>query len=64
MALERTIPMNFTSPRFAELGHFRVPQEVRIAEMYVCSCGNVQYAPEKKEEPEEEGKPSARGIEN
>ena len=50
MALEKQIQLNFTSPRFAELGHFRVPQELRNAEMYVCPCGNIQYGAEKQEE--------------
>ena len=54
MALEKKIPLEFTSPRFAELGFFNVPKQTRNAEMYVCpECGNVQYAAEKPEETEE-----------
>ena len=47
MNLAETIQLNFTSPNFAQLGHFRVPKEERSVEKYVCpECGAVQYAPE------------------
>lgn len=54
MTLEKKIPLEFTSPRFAELGFFNVPSQTRNAEMYVCpECGNVQFGAEKLEEEED-----------
>ena len=51
MALEKKIPLEFTSPRFAELGFFNVPSHTRSAEMYICpECGNVQFGAEPPEE--------------
>lgn len=54
MELAETIQLNFTSPNFAQAGHFRVPKEFRNVEKYVCpKCGDVKYAPEVNEEAEE-----------
>ena len=54
MALQKQIQLNFTSSRFAELGHFKVRDELRNADIYVCpGCGEVRYAPEMPDEPEE-----------
>jgi len=54
MTLQKQIQLNFTSPRFAELGHFKVRDELRNADIYVCpGCGEVRYAPEMPDEPEE-----------
>jgi len=51
MELAETIQLNFTSPRFAELGFFNVPKQTRNAEMYICpECGNVQFGAEPTEE--------------
>lgn len=51
MVLTKKIPLEFTSPRFAERGFFNVPKQTRSAELYTCpECGNVQYGAEKPEE--------------
>ena len=53
MALEKKIQLNFTSPVFKENGYFKVPDEYRNAEMYVCNkCKNVQFGAEIPEAPE------------
>ena len=37
MPLQSKLDLNFTSPRFAENGSFRVPAINRDAEIYFCS---------------------------